>query len=328
MNILYIIGNGLDIAHHMKTSYQEFFKYYLSQPSFDGDILAMKKNIHSHRYETWADLEMGMGAYSSQCANKDVFLKCLNDIKSNLKTYLQKESEKIKLYNIKSYSGFLNPGSFLDPESKNQYDSFRNRMSSGLFISVMTYNYTSTLEWLFELKNGAKVFHTDVALESIQHIHGMLDNMMVMGVNDPSQISNKSFNTDEDVIEDFVKPEYNDACRNNKNTICESLINNANVIVLYGTSLGLSDIKWWRLIGQRMSNDNYPLLIYLPYDETKNQDEHPNYLRRWVKQSTREIKEKFDIQLDDTILASRVCVAFNKQLFDIVKIPQQRNVTR
>ena len=29
MNILYIIGNGLDIAHHMKTSYQDFFKYYL-----------------------------------------------------------------------------------------------------------------------------------------------------------------------------------------------------------------------------------------------------------------------------------------------------------
>ena len=95
MNILYIIGNGLDIAHHMKTSYQDFFKYYLGQVTVDKDILAMKRDINNHRYETWADLEMGMGAYSSQCANKDVFLKCLADIKSNLKTYLQKESEKI-----------------------------------------------------------------------------------------------------------------------------------------------------------------------------------------------------------------------------------------
>lgn len=73
MNILYIIGNGLDIAHHMKTSYQDFFKYYLAQPSIDGDIRVMKNDIKSHRFETWADLEMGMGVYSSQCINKDVF---------------------------------------------------------------------------------------------------------------------------------------------------------------------------------------------------------------------------------------------------------------
>lgn len=66
---------------------------------------------------------------------------------------------------------------------------------------------------------------------------------------------------------------------NNKNSICELLIKRADVIALYGTSLGLSDVKWWRLIGQRMSNDNYPLLVYLPYDETKDQAVQPNHLR-------------------------------------------------
>ena len=49
MNILYIIGNGLDIAHHMKTSYQDFFKFYLVQSSIDADIQTMKTNI---RYVT------------------------------------------------------------------------------------------------------------------------------------------------------------------------------------------------------------------------------------------------------------------------------------
>lgn len=107
MNILYIIGNGLDIAHHMKTAYQDFFKYYLKVASDDNDILLMKRDINSHRYETWADLEIGMGAYASQCANKEVFLKCLADIKSNLKEYLKKESEKIDLYKVSSLSGFL-----------------------------------------------------------------------------------------------------------------------------------------------------------------------------------------------------------------------------
>lgn len=323
MNILYIIGNGLDIAQNMKTSYQDFFKSYLKIPSDDGDVLAMKKDIDSHRYETWADLEMGMGAYSSQCANKEVFLRCLNDIKSNLKIYLQNESEKIKLYKLKSYSGFLKIGSFLDPEPQYQYDLFCSHYKQDLnIINVMTLNYTSTLEWLLDFQGRPKFVLDNSRLDSILHVHGMLDDMMVMGVNDPSQISNNSFNTDEDIIEDFVKPEYNDACMNNKNTICESLINRAEVIVLYGTSLGQSDVKWWRLIGQRMSKDNYPLLVYLPYDAKKNQAAEPNRLRRWVKQSICEIKEKFGIQLDDNILAYRVCVAFNKQLLDIVKVPQ------
>ena len=72
-----------------------------------------------------------------------------------------------------------------------------------------------------------------------------------------------------------------------------------------------------------MNQNNYPLLVYLPYDEKKNQAAEPNHLRRWVMQSIREIKKKFEIQLDEKILASRMCVAFNKCLFNIVKTPQQ-----
>lgn len=307
----------------MKTSYQDFFSYYLIQPTFDENILAMKKDIESHRYETWADLEMGMGAFSSQCANKDVFLKCLNDIKSNLRIYLQKESEKIKLYKLNSYSDFLNLGAFLEPELRSRYNFYRNSMASGTLINIITFNYTSTLEWLFDFKNSIKPLSDNARLETIQHVHGILDNMMVMGVNDSSQISNSALSDDIDIVEEFIKPEYNDACMNNKNTICESLINRADIIVLYGTSLGQSDVKWWKLIGQRMSQDNYPLLVYLPYDENKDQAAEPNHLRRWVRQSVHEIKEKFEIQLDEKTLASRICVAFNKQLFNIVKVSQQ-----
>ena len=145
---------------------------------------------------------------------------------------------------------------------------------------------------------------------------------MVMGVNDSSQISNSDISSDLDVVEDFVKPEYNDACMNNKNSICESLINQADVIVLYGTSLGLSDIKWWKLIGHRMQQNSSPLLVYLPYDEKKDQAREPNHLRRWVMQSVRDIKERFDIQLDEKNLMSRVCVAFNKHVFTIAKTSQ------
>lgn len=328
MNILYIIGNGLDIAHHMKTSYQDFFQYYLSLSTDDKHILAMKKDIDSHRYETWADLEIGMGLYSSQCYEKEVFLKCLDDIKTNLKEYLSKESDKIPYYGISSRSGFINPGLFLDPEPRDTYDRWIRGFQSGTVIDVMTFNYTSTLEYLLGFKGAPIGLNGTIQLRSIQHVHGTLENMMVMGVNDTSQISNTNFKTDLDVKEDFVKPEYNDACMNNKNAICEMLINNADLIVFYGTSLGKSDDKWWKLIGQRMGTDKYPLLVYLPYDERKNVTAAPNRLRRWTLGYINEIRNKFDIKIDEDILARRACVALNKSLFQITKAPKPITKTK
>lgn len=323
MNILYIIGNGLDIAHHMETSYQDFFDHYLTIPTDDNDIKAMKKDIHSRRYKTWADLEMGMGEYSSKCANKDVFLKCLSDIKGKLRKYLQKESEKIGLYEIKSMSGFTNLGSFLEPEPRSRYNDYLKPFSQGWIINVMTLNYTTTLESLFRFSNSPINLTPAIKLNNILHVHGTLDNMMVMGVNDTTQISNTAFNTDIDVVEDFVKPEYNDACMNNKNTDCESLIQNANIIILYGTSLGKSDDKWWKLIGKRMESNAYPLIVYLPYDEKKDLSVEPNHLRRWTLESIHKIHDKFDIKIDEKELYSRICVAFNKTLIPISKSQKQ-----
>lgn len=329
MKILYIIGNGLDIAHQMKTSYQDFFNYYLTISTNDNDIVSMKKDINSHRYETWADLEIGLGAYANQCFNKKVFLKCLDDIKSNLKVYLQKESEKIDLYKLSSSSSFLNPRLFLDPEPRNRYEQFcRRNKATSTVINVITLNYTSTLESLLGYK-GAQISYTNVLyLDSIFHLHGFLDNMMVMGVNDSTQILNPLFTEDLDIVEEFVKPEYNDACMNNKNGICESLILNADIVVLYGTSLGKSDDKWWKLIGQRMGKDNYPLMVYLPYDKTKNQIAQPNHLRRWTMEYVNEIHDKFDIHIDEKMLASRMCIALNKRLFEIAKATRQSVKTK
>ena len=319
MRILYIIGNGLDIALNMKTSYQDFFDYYLSVPSSDNDILIMKNNIKSQRYKTWADLEMGLGSYSIMCVNKDIFLKCINDIKKNLREHLIKESQKIEGYTISSIADFISPGNFLEPGPRDIYDAYRHRFSADVSIDIITLNYTQTLELLFNYTNGPLKLSQMANLRTILHVHGTLDRMMVMGVNDSSQISNSSFKTDDDVVEEFVKPEFNEACMNNKNSLCETLINNADIIVLYGSSLGPSDDKWWKEIGKRVGNEIFPLLIYLPYDEKKNLAVQPNHLRRWTKGYVHEIHDKFDVKISEDVLASRVCVGLNKHLFPTIK---------
>ena len=80
--------------------------------------------------------------------------------------------------------------------------------------------------------------------------------------------------------------------------------------------------------GKRMGADDYPLLIYLPYDESKNQSAAPNRLRRWTMGYVREVQKKFDIQIDENTLASRMCIALNKRLFSITKSEKSSVITR
>ncbi len=81
MNVLYIIGNGLDISLGMKTDYQSFYDYYSALETKDADINNLKANIEAGRYQTWADLEAGLGDYTKYLGNEKVFLKCLEHMK-------------------------------------------------------------------------------------------------------------------------------------------------------------------------------------------------------------------------------------------------------
>ena len=321
MKILHIIGNGLDIAHHMKTSYQDFFQYYLDQKTDDQDIAAMKLDIDNQRNETWADLEIGLGKYSEQCSSKGVFLKCFADIKEKLTDYLKGESAKIRLYEAKSTERFYRFNDLFEPEPASRYNSYVNQFNSHNHeVSIITLNYTETLEQLVGYTGTPKILSPHATLATIQHIHGILTGKIAMGVNDQSQIAKEVFRGDLDIEEEFIKPEFNDACMNNKNTICRDLIEEADIIVLYGSSLGPSDDKWWRLIGRRMIDSTYPLLIYLPYDEDKDLSAEPNRLRRWTKGYVSDIKEKFAITIPEDLLFNRMCVAINKQLIPLRKV--------
>ena len=303
----------------MDTSYDKFFDHYVKVPSSDDDIIRMKADIQKHKYTTWADLEIGLGEYSSSCDNKDVFLKCVRNMKEELRKYLEKESEKIKLYLAPSFGEYLTfPEKILEPDPQQRFWTYVAPRQIDR-INIITFNYTKTLEFLSGYSGPPIVVHGNTLLESIHHLHGTLDSMMVMGVNDPSQIKNNEFNTDEDVDEDFIKPEFNDACLNRKNIICEDLIRNANIIVIYGLSVGPSDDKWWKMIGERMESQNYPLLIYLPYDGQKDVKTYPNFMRKWTKGYIREIREKFGIFIPEAELEKRVCVGINKTLFPLTK---------
>lgn len=309
MKPLFVIGNGMDIALGLKTSYEDFYHYYLKQPSQDKDIVSLKQNMEAERYSTWADLELGLGQYTAQCASDEIFLKCIEDVRSSLGKYLN-EQEK----GLMDMSGFddliLKPWSFIEPVSLPEFQAFAVDKSEDKAINIVTLNYTSTIE---QLLAHSRIFRP----VNVVHLHGTI-NSMVIGVNDADQIANKDFATNIEFMEEFVKPIYNDACMNNKNNVFSDIIADSNMFILYGTSIGESDRKWWHAIGNRLVSDNDPaVLFYFPFDKKKDVVKHPNYLLRWTKQYFTELMAKLGIsgeKLTDSI-RKRVFIGINKSLF-------------
>lgn len=327
MKVLYIIGNGFDISLGMKTGYSDFYRYYLSQPSQDNDIASLKNSIKDKRYETWADLEIGLGKYTSSIVSSKVFLKCLNDIRKELKIYLDKQFEERDYFpdSRKLYEYFATPHLLLDAQVKSKYESFVRRFevsyASKNDISIISLNYTNTIEDILRgLNTGIQILH----------LHGTLNDGIVVGVNDQGQIENLLFRSDIDIIESFVKPEYNDSCLNDKNLNAKSLIERADIIVFFGASLGDSDRMWWRMIGERVVNPKERvLLVYFPYDKDKDDVVFPNYRRRWNKEYLEKLLNALDIPAERMIEAEKkICIGLNKPLFKMDKMPNLPSPSR
>lgn len=315
MNVLYVIGNGLDISLGMKTDYQSFYDYYKSQENHDPDIIQLKNSIEEGRYKTWADLEAGLGNYTADLGSETVFLKCLNDLKLSLTQYLQEQYNQ-KKYTTNSHfiNDFFSPDHYLDDKIKENYNSFISLFSTQgrvFNLRIVTLNYTDTIKDVYN-KEG-------ITVPELLHLHGSLEEGIVMGVSDVRQIANKQFRDNRDVVEDFVKPSFNDACLNNNNALFERWINEASLIVLFGTSLGETDRKWWRLIGSQLQKQSlHKLLIYFVFDKGKDIQLHPNHRLRWTEEYQQLLLSRFEIPEDKwDLVLSRLCVGINKPIFKL-----------
>lgn len=320
MNVLFILGNGFDKAQGLATSYQEFYNDYLKLTPSSEIEARLKKEIQSD-YETWADLEEGLGKYSAQFDDIISFREVIHILNSRLKDYLKKEALQIDTMSLsqkKLIHDLINPDSGLELKQSSDYQSFLSSFDGNhVYVNVVSLNYTDTFETVFDQHDpflgylGADKRH--VFYSGILHLHGSLDEMILVGLNDSSQIANEKFRDDLYLMEEFIKPEINRGCENMKNELFSKLINGANVIVLSGVSVGITDLIWWKAIGDRLNNPHDTLrIIYYPYDLKKNTDVFPSRKLRWSKDFIGFLKERMGIQATVDDLRNRIYVGINK----------------
>ena len=314
MNILYIIGNGFDINLKLKTSYQDFYDYYIALPSTSASIERLKSYLTKERFGVWSDLEMGLGDYTSQIETIEELEEICHDLSSNLKVYLKtiqdtflpKPQEPQKMFEFlyspqagllegkaRALGGFVNDG--------------KHRR-----VDVISFNYTNIFETICGYKGNRIPFNNSFDLQSIRHIHLSLNNIdVIMGVNDESQISNKAIINPE-VLDLLVKPHINEQLGTMIDVECRSLINQADVICLFGVSLGETDKIWWQEIGKNMI-DSQKRLVYYVYD--KDNPQYNNQLIGKQRHYLNVLLKKCNLPQDRKTITDRIFVGYKTSFF-------------
>ena len=326
MNVLFILGNGFDKAQGLATSYQDFYNEYLKIKPESELEAQLKKDIQAD-YETWADLEEALGKYSAKFDDVKVFREVLQILNSRLKDYLSSQTPQIdslELSASKLVNNLMHPEIDLELKQQAAFNNFISKIQPGnLNVDCVTLNYTDTFEKVIGKQNtplghmGVK--NLQMVFPRIQHLHGSLENMILLGVNDVNQIANEAFRESSELREEFVKPEINNGCENMMNEKFDQLIKKAHVIVLFGVSVGITDSLWWQAIGKRLNSPQVMLrVIYYPYDVLKDTVKYPFRKLRWSKDYISFLKDRMGIQASVEDLREMIYVGINKPFLKLV----------
>lgn len=274
MNIVYCIGNGFDIAQGLKTQYCDFYDQYTNRYpiSISPSAKKLRKSIKSD-YKTWADLEMGLGEYTINL-NEDDHDEAYFDLSDSLREHLKNEERRFwpnATRKDEVIGDLVTPyKTLLERDAAEISSILDQRPSETIHINIISFNYTTTLEKIHpehESVHICNLTNHNVYLDNIYHIHGTLDFAMIMGVNDSDQIRNEAFHNNPNICDVLVKPQSNEAIRSNNVVICEKLIAEADLIVIFGMSIGETDKLWWQLIGATLLRKNAKLIIFEHLDK-------------------------------------------------------------
>lgn len=277
MQILYIIGNGFDLNIGMKTSYKYFFDQYKSKESSNKNVEKLKKNI-SENYNNWSDLEIALGGYTAELKTLEEFDEVFEDIGENLAEFLRLEEDKFiesEIDRERFFKYLVTPENELRQIDKNRITEYKKKFYNNHWgLDIFTFNYTTVLEKIIgEGQKNIRIGNhpntsskANVTLTGIEHIHGFTDKRMVLGVNDKSQIKNKAFKDDQNVLEAMVKSECNLAYGHLIDELFKKKIKASSMICIFGSSIGDTDNMWWELIGEKLK-ENIPLIIFTKGEE-------------------------------------------------------------
>lgn len=287
MNVTLIIGNGFDLNMGLPTSYSDFYQYYLKVDSPVSGADFIKQKIKDAP-KNWADLEKSMGditvEYSDNVMEFDaVFENVRNELEKYLKAVDVYDIPKLNIFTSRFLRDILEVDRYLDNKPKREYREFVKSMNiNDVVLNVVNFNYTSTIEKIKELNSSLNFEQKKIQFGNIVHVHQDLNAGIIMGVNDKSQIANEAFRKSFDIQSMMIKPFINEEFAAGNDEKCVELINVADVIVLFGTSFGDTDRKWWDVVAYSVNNRSQRI-VFCPFEAEASQPLHETDIIRKIR---------------------------------------------
>lgn len=329
MNITFLIGNGFDIGIGLKTRYEDFYQKYCNITNQDNDnIKAFKEMLKERNSEEnckiidWADFETAFGQHSSDFSieEKEIYLERFEDFISKFNAYLEEEEAVTDYSNEALISETMKNGVtqyfHIREGDKAEIQKIYNSTSTRVY-NFISFNYTRTIDNCVKVLSKTLESEKNRAVGTVAHIHGYIDKNMIMGVNDPSQITNKHFATDNDIVQEIVKPQQNIDARTRYENEVGSIINSSDIICIYGMSIGATDKKWWNIISKWLSGNTSRRLVILTYDKNYNA-RFPHTQRRITNKAVDTFLSYSELSDDEkTKISSRIYVGCNHNVFSM-----------
>ncbi|WAT09643.1 bacteriophage abortive infection AbiH family protein [Rouxiella badensis] len=244
---LYIIGNGFDLFHDMKTGYNDFKKYVMRE---DRDVYNAVDEF-APAGDEWNELESSLGDidFYNIIERCEVYLTSYGaeDFKASDHHNYESEIERItKNLTTDLLEQFCNWVNKIEAPKDGQYKKFKSFDNEAIFL---TFNYTSTLERLYSIKES-----------NIKHIHGSIDDgsEIILGHGwERNNTVNPAPGVDQDTREsggyDILDEMFNSNFKNcskiiNEESVFFDSLNSVTEIIVIGHSLSDVDSKYFKEI--------------------------------------------------------------------------------
>lgn len=328
MEITFLVGNGFDIGLNMPTQYRDFYKEYCKIKETDDEnikdfklLLQNWSSDNNKQIIDWSDFEKAFGAHSIdfKIQDKKRYLDRFENFIERFNEYLEKVESCVDISNEDEIARMMNRAisnyKEIRTADRNIINSYYKHFPKDRAYNFVSFNYTNTIDQCVLLLKDYLKKEPHRKVTPVLHIHGYLDDAMVVGVNDPSQILNPDFAADEEVKSELVKSMQNESCRTDHEEEMRRLVDRSDIICIYGMSLGDTDKKWWEYIARWLTKNNDRILVVLKHEHTYK----PKYPHS-QKNTIEPIRERFlsysdlkdDVKAD---IKKRVLVGINNDVF-------------
>ena len=281
----------------MKTQYSDFLDYYLKYGDNDSEgVTKFKKDILEN-YEMWSDAERAFGTYTQKFDGVELSAEKFCDFHQNfceaLAIYLQDQEIcadlQYKKLGIPFGMGIKHFAEGLREVPSERINSYIKSFNTGFQFSFVSFNYTLTLDKCIKDSDTLAILGTRSTRSGVQrniikdliHVHGTTLKDMVLGVNDEKQIANTDLfkNKDYEYMSQIIKPKTNELNEENIVEKTKKIIQNSDLLYIYGMSIGETDAIWWNEICSVMNRKKNMYLILHAYDAPEETLIRTNYLK-------------------------------------------------